>query len=160
MSKHEEASLILKLYDLRREETMRKARDWFFREFNPQSLADMTALMFSENSAYVRMVLSYWDMAAALVNHGAISVDLFNETNGEHLGVFSKLEPILEEARAAYDPKFLSNLEKLVDATPNGRERIAKMRDRMRAIRSEIAPKSESNGSAETVLPGSSRSNT
>ena len=34
MSKQAEADLILKLYDLRREVTMREARNWFFM-FNP-----------------------------------------------------------------------------------------------------------------------------
>jgi len=70
MSKQEEAGLILKLYELRREETMRKARDWYFREFNPQSFADFRAALFSEHDGYLRMVVTYWDMAAALVNNG------------------------------------------------------------------------------------------
>jgi hypothetical protein len=139
MSKHEEADLILKLYDLRREEKMRKARDWFFREFNPKSVDDVTNELFSENSGYLRMVMSYWDMAAALVNHGAISMDLFNDTNGEHYGVFSKMEPLLGEMRASFGPQFMANLEKLIDATPGGRERVAMMRERMKAVLAEIA---------------------
>ena len=83
--KQEEAGLILKLYELRREDTMRKARDWFFREFNPESIADFTEAMFGEHSGHLRMVVSYWDMAAALVNDGAIRLDLFTHTNGEHI---------------------------------------------------------------------------
>ena len=79
MSKTEDAGLILKLYELRREETMRKARDWYFREFNPQSMADFNAAIFGEHSGHMRMVLSYWDMAAALVNDGAIRAELFND---------------------------------------------------------------------------------
>src|SRR6266496_715878 len=109
MSKHEEAELILKLYELRREETMRKARDWYFRDFNPESVADISDALFSEHSGHLRMVLSYWDMAAALVNHGAISIELFNDTNGEHLGVFSKVEPLLGEMRNSFAPQFLVN---------------------------------------------------
>jgi hypothetical protein len=139
MSKHEEADLILKLYDLRREETMRKARDWYFREFAPESLADINSTMFGEHSGHLRMVMTYWDMAAALVNHGAISVDLFNDVNGEHLSVFSKLEPFIPEMRASYGPQMLRNLEKLVDATPDGRQRVAALRERMKMIRSELA---------------------
>jgi hypothetical protein len=139
MSKQDEGQLILKLYELRREETMRHARDWYFRDFNPQSLGDFTAAMFSENSGYVRMVTSYWDMAATLVNHGAISLDLFTETNGEHIGVFSKIEPLLGEIRASYGPQFAVNLEKLIDAMPNGRARCAEMRERMKAIRAQLA---------------------
>ena len=67
MSKQEEAGLILKLYELRREDTMRKARDWYFREFNPQTMAEFNNAMFGEHSGHLRMVTSYGDMAAALV---------------------------------------------------------------------------------------------
>ncbi len=139
MSKQEEASLILKLYKLRREETMRIARNWYFTDFNPESLADVNTAMFSEHSGHLRMVMTYWDMAAALVNHGAISIELFNDTNGEHIAVFSKLEPLLGEMRAAYGPQSLANLEKLIDATPGGRDRTAATRERMKAIRAELA---------------------
>jgi hypothetical protein len=149
MSKQDEAELILKLYELRRDETMRKARDWYFREFNPQSLADVNECLFSEHSGHLRMVMTYWDMAAALVNHGAISIDLFNDTNGEHLGVFSKMEPLLNEIRAAFGPRYLANLEKLIDATPGGRDQVAAMRDRMKAIRAEMASRQSKAAAAE-----------
>ena len=139
MSKQEEAGLILKLYELRREETMRKARDWYFREFNPQSVADFNQTMFGEHSGHLRMVITYWDMAATLVNHGAISLELFTDSNGEQVGVFSKIEPLLAEIRAGGVPQFASNLEKLIDAMPNGRKRSAEMRERMKAIRAQLA---------------------
>jgi hypothetical protein len=135
MSKAEEAGLILKLYELRREETMRKARAWIFAEFSPQSLADFNAAMSGEHNAYLRMVVSYWDMAAALVNHGAISLELFNDSNGEHIGIFSKIEPLLGEIRAAYGPNFAAGIEKLIDAMPEGRKRVAAVRERMKAVR-------------------------
>jgi hypothetical protein len=149
MSKQQEAELILKLYDLRRDETMRKARDWFFLEFNPESIADFNSTMFSEHSGHLRMVMSYWDMAAALVNHGAISPELFNDTNGEHFSVFAKLEPLLPEIRAGVGPKFLSNLEKLVDGTPNGRERVSAIRQRMAGIRSQMASRQHGSDQAK-----------
>jgi hypothetical protein len=139
MSKQEEAGLILKLYELRREDTMRKARDWYFREFNPQTMADFNNAMFGEHSGHLRMVTSYWDMAAALVNNGAISLELFNDSNGEHISVFAKFEPLLGEIRAAYGPKFSANLEKLIDETPDGRKRAAATRERMKTIRAQIA---------------------
>ena len=138
MSKHEEADLILKLYELRREETMRKAHDWYFLEFHPESKADIDRIMFSEHSGHLRMVLSYWDMAAALVNHGAIGMELFDDTVGEHLGVFSKVEPFLAEARADYGQQFVANLEKLIDATPEGRKRVAAMRERFKGVRAQL----------------------
>jgi hypothetical protein len=139
MSKQEEASLILKLYELRREETMRKARDWYFREFNPQSLADFTAAMFGEHTGHLRMVTTYWDMACAFVNTGAISLELFTETNGEYIGVFAKLEPVLAEVRATYGPRWAVNIERMIDATPDGRKQLAAMRDRMKQIQATMA---------------------
>jgi len=141
MSKQEEASLILKLYELRREETMRKARDWYFREFNPQSMADFSAAMFSEHSGHLRMVVTYWDMAAALVNNGAIDIELFNDSNGEHIGVFAKVELLLGEIRSAYGPKFGANLEKLIDAMADGRKRTAATREQMKTILAQLAAK-------------------
>ncbi len=139
MSKQEEAELILKLYDLRREAVMRQARQWFVMEFNPQSIDDVKAAMFSEHSGHLRMVMSYWEMAAALVNDGAISRELFDRTNGEHLVVFSKLEPLVKDMRAAFGERSLENLEKLIEATPGARERVAQMRERMQAVRAELA---------------------
>ena len=139
MSKQEEGQLILKLYELRREELMRKARNWYFREFAPTSISDINHAMFSPYSGHLRMVLTYWDMAAALVNNGAISLELFSDANGEHISVFSKIEPFIAEMRQAYDSEFLVNLEKLIDATPNGRARTAGARERMKQIRIELA---------------------
>lgn len=139
MSKQEEAGLILKLYELRREETMRRAREWFFREFNPESLADFTNTLFGEHSGHARMVITYWDMAAALVNNGAISQEMFCDCNGEHIGVFAKIEPLLGDIRGAFGPQFAANLEKLIDATPDGRKRVANTREQMKAIRAQLA---------------------
>jgi hypothetical protein len=139
MSIQDEAGLILKLYELRREETMRKARDWYFRDFNPETMADFSAAIFGEHSGHVRMVVTYWDMAAALVNRGAIGLDLFTDANGEHIGVFAKIEPILGEIRANFGPQFATNLEKLIDAMPDGRKRTAGTREQMKAIRARLA---------------------
>ena len=141
MSKQEEAGLILKLYELRREAVMRQARDWYFLEFNPDTVADFTNAMFGEHTGHLRMVISYWDMAAALVNSGAISQQLFNDSNGEHIAVFAKIEPLLSEIRAAYGPQFAANLEKLIDATPDGRKRTAEARERIKAIRAQLSAK-------------------
>lgn len=135
MSKVESADLILKLYDLRREETMRKARDWFF-SFNPQSAEEyMNTMMNPEVGGYLRMVASYWDMAAAFVNHGAIDADLFNETAGEHIIVFAKIEPHLAALREMWqNPTAFQHLEKVVTGTPEGAERLAKTQEWLKSM--------------------------
>jgi hypothetical protein len=146
-TKQESANLILKLYELRREETMRKARTWFTR-FDPQSAQDvMNAMMNEETSAYLRMVTTYWEMAASLVNNGAVDEKMFNDANGEHVFVFAKLQPILGELRQVFDsPQAFAHLERLVMNMPDAQERLDKMRERfklMARMRGEAASKRE-----------------
>lgn len=134
MSKYKDADLILKLYDLRREATMREARNWFF-TFNPQTPKDFMDVLTGDKSGYYRMVVSYWEMAASLVNHGAIDATMFNDANGEHLFVYAKLEPFIPVLRGEMgNPDFLEHLEKVVKETPNYEARLAAIRDRIQKI--------------------------
>ena len=131
MGKHEDADLILKLYDLRRESVMRDARNWMF-SFNPTSIQDVMETMVGEHSGHLRMVISYWDMACAMVNSGAIDEDLFNQTNGEHIFVYMKMEPVIEDVRKMFDnPEFLKNLESVVKRIPDIETKLPAMRERM-----------------------------
>ena len=147
--KYEDANLILKLYELRREEVMRKARDWFV-WFNPTSAQDIINTFMGEHSAYYRMVTTYWEMAASLVNHGAIDKEMFNEANGEHMIVFAKIEPYLAELRTIFNnPGGMGNLEKLIMSEPNAKESLEALRERfqkMAAMRAEAAAKAQTAG--------------
>jgi hypothetical protein len=134
MSKHHDADLILKLYELRREPVMREARNWFF-TFNPKSTQDFFDAVSSDKSGYYRMVISYWDMAASLVTNGAIDAQMFNDANGEHLFIYSKLEPFLADLRReSGNPEFMAHLEKVVKEIPNVDEKIAALRARISRI--------------------------
>lgn len=140
MNKAESADLILKLYDLRREAKMREARNWIF-SFNPTS-ADhyFQTMMDPEVGGYLRMVTSYWDMAATMVNHGAIDADLFNETAGEHVMVFAKVQPFLAELREKFqNPEAFKNLEKVILDAPNGAEKLAKTQEWLKTIDEQMA---------------------
>ena len=131
MGKHEDADLILKLYDLRREAVMREARNWMF-TFNPTSIQDVMATMAGEHGGHLRMVISYWDMACAFVNNGTLDEALFNETNGEHVFVYMKMEPVIEDVRKMFDnPDFLKNLEAVVKRIPDIETKLPAMRERM-----------------------------
>ncbi len=140
MSKVESADLILKLYDLRRETKMREARNWIF-SFNPTSADEyFQTMMDPEVGGYLRMVSSYWDMAAAMVNHGAIDADLFNETAGEHVMVFAKIEPFLAELREKFqNPEAFKHLEKVILDAPHGAEKLAKTQEWLKSINEQIA---------------------
>ena len=67
-----DAELLLRLYELRREEKLRRAREWLVGKFHADSMEEMEKQypMGSEENALFRMAVSYWDMAASLVNHG------------------------------------------------------------------------------------------
>ena len=139
MGKHEDADLILKLYDLRREPVMREARNWFF-SFNPTTAADYMEAIMGPQSGYLRMVISYWDMAASLVNNGAIDEQLFNDANGEHIFIFAKIEPILDELRQQWNqPEMLKHYEALIRRIPNNKETLAGIRERIKMIQGMMA---------------------
>lgn len=129
--KQHDVEVILKLYELRREEKMRRARTWYFSEFNPQSAMDISKLFSSgyEASENYRMLTSYWDMAASFVLNGGIDEKVFLDANTEHIGVFARIEPFLAEMREiSGEADYLSNLEQLVMKTPNAKELLEKRR--------------------------------
>src|SRR5207237_8785029 len=98
MGKQADADLILKLYDLRREPVMREARNWFF-TFNPTNAAEYMDTIMGPQVAYVRMVISYWDMAASLVDDGGVDAEMLNDADGGNLFVFAQLQTRLAVLR-------------------------------------------------------------
>ena len=133
MSKTESAELILRLYETRREPVMREARNWVI-GFFPESAEDIIKTMIdAETSAKYRMVTTYWDMAAGFVNHGAIDEEMFNDANAEHIVVFSKIQPFLNELRQILDnPNMLVNLEKLIMRMPDAEAMLTKRREMLK----------------------------
>ena len=112
---YEDANLIMNLYDLRREEKLRKARDWFQREFGASSVKEFMEKYppGSEQNAWYRMVVSYWEMAASFLVQSIVHEELFFESNGELLAVWEKIRPLVEEFRTcAKNPLLSRNIEK------------------------------------------------
>lgn len=144
MSKAESADLILKLYELRREEKMRESRSWMV-GFAPESAAEiMQALIEPETSAAIRMVTTYWEMAATFVVHGAIDAEMFAEANSEHVVCFCKIEPYLEEVRGFMNnPNFLTNFEKMIMQMPDAKEMLAARRDLLKRWRQARAARQQ-----------------
>jgi hypothetical protein len=111
---YDDANLLLRLYELRREEKMRAARAWFVSSFKVKSMAEFQELCppGTENNARVRMVATYWDMAASFIVAGILNEDLFFTNNREMLLVWLRMRHIIADTRGAYkDPTFLKNLE-------------------------------------------------
>jgi hypothetical protein len=131
----ESGQLILKLYELRRDSVLREARAWFVRDFNPDTIDDVQAVLASERNPHFRMVVGYWDMACAMVTHGAVDRQMFLDTNGEVFATFSKIHPLLAEIRQlASGPAFAKHIEEVVLAAPGALERLAMLRQRFRTM--------------------------
>ena len=145
MATAQDAELILKLYELRTDDTMRKARNFVIMEFFPTSAADVQALFADrehpERNAFFRQATSYWDMAAAMVNHGSIDKDLFFDTNGEFFAIWAKIGDMVSELRQFFGPQYMASLEKLVQSHPNGELRVNLMKERFRKMAEQRAGK-------------------
>ena len=137
---HGGAELILRLYEIRREDELRRARDWFAAQFFPSSAEEVLAAWTGPESARYRMVTTYWEMAATLVNHGAIPEPMFHDANTEHVAVWVKLRPHLERLRQmAKYPSYLSQLEALMTRMPDLEERSAPMLAYLELKRKQLA---------------------
>jgi hypothetical protein len=111
-----DAEISLKLYDLRREPVMRQARAWVIGEFWPATADEYFALAMNPadpHNAFVRQVMTYWEMAAAMVLHGAVSAELFVDCNAEGFLLLAKFAPILDDIRQR-NPTFMNKTSELV----------------------------------------------
>jgi hypothetical protein len=138
-----DAEIILKLYGLRTEAVMRQARAWVTGEFWPTTAQEYFAV--SENpddphNAWLRQVLTYWEMAAAMVLHGAVSAELFVDSNGEGFSLLAKFTPILEAVRAE-NPGFMIKTQELVSRFTAAAQRYESVQKRVEATRSFRAKK-------------------
>ena len=111
---YDDVHLVLKLYELRREERMRDARRWFTANFHAKDMSEFETLCpagSTENESF-RMVVTYWDMAASFVKLGVLQPDAFFESGREILVVWERIRDLLPAMREArQDPAALSNLE-------------------------------------------------
>jgi hypothetical protein len=116
---YDDANLCLRLYELRREDTLRRARAWFTQNFGPTTMEELTKVAppGSQENTYMRMVTSYWDMAAAFVTSGVLNQELFFQTNPECLFVWERFRHLLPALREAFkNPKAYHNLETVGNA--------------------------------------------
>ena len=113
---HYDAELLLRLFDLRREEQWRQARDWFEREFRAQTVEefDQQHPPGSETNTFLLMVLDYWEMAASIVCHGLIKQEFFFENTQDFWWVWEKIRALAPGARQqSQNPHLWKNLETL-----------------------------------------------
>lgn len=139
----EDAQIIMRLYDLRREAEMRKARAWYA-SWWPVSAGEIVKMISSpsnpQENAWFRQVNGYWDMAASFVLRRALNEELFFDSGGELWFILSKLQPFLKEVREkAGIPHAFVNVERVATSTKAGRERLQMMLKRAETRRAAAA---------------------
>ena len=140
-----DADVILKLYDLRREPEMRKARNWWLTQFWPENVDDIlkiaNALGTQENN-WLRQVGGYWELAAAMALRGAVNKELFLEPgfSGEMFFFFGKVHSLLPEFREKLqNPRVFKNVETLIMSSPEAQEFLKQTEQRIAQRRAAIA---------------------
>lgn len=132
-----DAEIILKLYELRTEAVMRQARAWVTGEFWPKTAEEYFAVASNPadpHNAFLRQVISYWEMAAAMVLHGAVSAELFVDANAEGFYLLAKFSPILLDIRGK-EPNFMSKTRELVSRFSAASQRYEAIQKRLEAAR-------------------------
>ena len=138
-----DAEIILKLYQLRTETVMREARAWVIGEFWPKTAEEFFAVLDNRaepHNPWLRQVTSYWEMAAAMVLHGAVSAELFVDSNGEGFLLLAKFAPILDAIRERY-PTFLSKTSDMISRFSAAAQRYEMTLKRLEATRSRAGAK-------------------
>jgi hypothetical protein len=111
---YDDANLLLRLYELRREEKMRTARDWFAQNFHFKTLEEYNRQCPASSSmnAYSRMVMSYWEMVASFITSGILNQELFFQNGSEMLFVWERVRELIPQIRDAYkNPTYFQNVE-------------------------------------------------
>jgi hypothetical protein len=142
---YEQAQLHLQIFEQRREARLRQARDWFFKNYYPDTMEEAMRIAppMSENGSLVMMVFGYWDQACAFLNHGLLHEDLFFETTGEFFAVWERVKPIINEGRKQFvNPLFLAHVEKAANRFETWIEKrspghIAAMREWTKQLRAQ-----------------------
>ena len=115
---YDDANLLLRLYELRREDKMRQARDWFFKNFHANNLEELSKIcpLGSPEHAFFRMVSSYWEMAASFVTSGVLQRELFMQNSRELLFVWIRMSDVVPAMREAQkNPDIARNIEALAN---------------------------------------------
>lgn len=116
-----DAELILKLYEMRREDALRKARRFIIFDFQPKTVDELRMVsrdVGSQHNAAWRQVLSYWEMAASLVLRGALDPDLYLDSNGEGILVYTKFHHFHVETEKQSGNPFMRNTAAMIEKYP------------------------------------------
>jgi len=124
MATTSDAEVVMRLYELRREETLRKARHFMVFEFNPKTLEELRAVsrdVMAQENVYWRQALSYWEMAASFVMHGAVDPDLYLDCTGEGILLYAKFHHFHAETEKESGSPFMRHTAAMIDKYPGAK---------------------------------------
>jgi hypothetical protein len=121
-----DAELILRLYELRREEVLRKARRFLVFDFNPKTVEELRVVSRdtkSDRNPYWRQAMSYWEMAASFVLRGALDADLFLDSSLEGILLYAKFHHFHAETEKQSGNPFMGQTAALIEKYPAAKAR-------------------------------------
>lgn len=144
---HADAEIVLRLFEQRREPELRKARNYVLFEFAPRTNEEFLAVITNfgtPEQTHCRMVFGYWDQSAALVTHGAVHADLFDDFSTELCFLYAKYKDFIPALRANLNPEALQHVEKVANRSQKNRERVQRFQ---RIIAERFKPRAAKTGS-------------
>src|SRR5258708_19610406 len=96
-----DADIVLRLYEMRREEVMGESRRAINGQFWTKNYDDVAALTKPDHpmNAAFRQVSSYWEMVYGMAANGIVNAEYLMESNGEGLYLYAKVLPYIEQYR-------------------------------------------------------------
>jgi len=131
---YDDANFALRLYEIRREPELRKARNLVGDVLDGATNETVDAIRQygHKRNAHFRQVTSHWEIVSSFVNRGIFHPDVYLDTCGEALYTYSVLKPHIQRIREAGSPRFLVQTEKAIADHPALAERVEQI-DKARA---------------------------
>jgi len=116
MPTHEDAKLLLQLFELRQQPALLEAERWFWHDFQSASWPVVNARYpaGSPERLLLTRVLEYWEMVGALIDHNLLNEDLLFDTMESTEPFWSRLREWLPGAHAEGAFKAGENIEILI----------------------------------------------
>jgi hypothetical protein len=133
--------MALKLYELRRDDELRAARDLVGSHLFTKTWDEIEPLLDYDHpqNAHLRQVIGYWELAASLVLRGIFHPEVYLDTCDEGLFTYATLEEHLPKIRERR-PNFFLKTDRLLQEEPQVKGRLMEIRKRIFKAKKEQAP--------------------
>ena len=112
----EDAQLLVELFKLRLDPVLLEAETWFIGQFVPASWEELKVKYPASSREWhmLNLILGYWEMLGALIDHNLLSEDLVFDAMESIDATWSKVQEWLPSARIEMGSDLWENIELLV----------------------------------------------